>query len=64
MSEFYIEVTEMVESGVSYDTIIDKMVAEGFPRAACRTVIDQIVDQLDARERADEIAAEAYYHGA
>lgn len=64
MRDFYFEVVEMVEDGVDYDVIIDKMVAEGLPRDACRSVIDDIVEQLDENERAAEVAAEAYYHGA
>ena len=64
MSNLHVGITEMVERGMSYDLIIDEMVKEGLPRDACRTIIDVIADQIDAQERADEIAAEAYYHGA
>jgi hypothetical protein len=64
MSDLHIGITEMVQRGFSYESIIDSMVAEGLPRDACRTIIDVIADQIDAQERADEIAAEAYYHGA
>ena len=59
MREFYLEIVELVEDGVDYDVIIDKMVAEGLPRGSCRSVIDDIVEQIDERERAAEIAAEA-----
>ncbi len=64
MSELHIGITEMVQRGFSYESIIDSMVEEGLPRDACRTIIDVIADQIDAQERADEIAAESYYHGA
>jgi hypothetical protein len=64
MSDLHIGITEMVQRGMNYDMIIDEMVREGLPRDACRTIIDVIADQIDAQERADEISAEAYYHGA
>ena len=64
MSDLHVGITEMVQRGMNYDLIIDKMVEEGLPRDACRTIIDVIADQIDAYERAEEIAAEAYYHGA
>lgn len=64
MSEFYIEVVEMVQQGVSYDSIVESMVAEGLPRSACRHLIDQVAERIEEQERTDEIAAEAYYHGA
>jgi hypothetical protein len=64
MSEFYIGIVEMVEQGFDYDSIIAMMVEEGYPREACRPIIDQIAGDIDEQERADEIAAEAYYHGA
>ena len=64
MSNLHIGITEMVQRGFSCESIIDSMVEEGLPRDACRTIIDVIADQIDAQERADEISAEAYYHGA
>lgn len=63
MSQLHMEITEMIQQGVSYDVIIDVMVAEGLPRSTCRQLIDQFAEQIDEQERADEIAAEAYYHG-
>ena len=64
MSNLHVGITEMVEQGLSYNAIIDAMVEEGLPRDACRIIIDVFTEQLDEQERADEIAAEAYYHGA
>ena len=56
MSELHAEVVEMVEDCVSYDVITEFMVTAGYPREACRTIIDQIASDIDAQERADELA--------
>ena len=64
MSEFHVGIIEMVEQGFDYDAIEQMMVAEGYPREACRPIIDQIARDIDLLERNREIAAEAYYHGA
>ena len=64
MSEFYIGIVEMVEQGASYERIEQMMVEEGYPRVACRPIINQIAGDIDKLERIREIAAEAYYHGA
>ena len=61
MSEFYIGIVEMVEQGFSYESIEQMMVDEGYPREACRPMIDQIARDIDSLERVREIAAEAYY---
>ena len=61
MSEFYIGIVEMVEQGLSYDSIIAMMVDEGYPREACRPIINQIAVDIDKLERIREIAAEARY---
>ena len=42
MSELHAEVVEMVEDCVSYDVITEFMVSAGYPREACRPIIDQI----------------------
>jgi hypothetical protein len=62
MSELHAEVVEMVEDCVCYDTITEFMVSAGFPREACRAIIDQIAGDIDEQERAAEIAAEASYY--
>ena len=64
MSEFYIGIVEMVEQGACYDRIEQMMVEEGYPREACRHIINQIAGDIDKLERIREIAAESYYHGA
>ena len=61
MSEFYIGIVEMVEQGACYDAIEQMMVEEGYPREACRPIINQIAGDIDQLERIREIAAEAYY---
>ena len=61
MSEFYIGIVEMVEQGACYDRIEQMMVEEGYPREACRPIINQIAGDIDQLERIREIAAEAYY---
>lgn len=61
MSEFYIGIVEMVEQGACYDRIEQMMVEEGYPREACRPIINQIAGDIDKLERIREIAAEAYY---
>ena len=61
MSEFYIGIIEMVEQGLSYDSIIAMMVDEGYPREACLPIINQIAGDIDELERVREIAAEARY---
>lgn len=62
MSELHAEVVEMVEDCVSYDVITEFMVTAGFPREACRAIIDQIASDIDEQERDAEIAAEASYY--
>lgn len=62
MSEIHAEVIEMVEMCFNYDVIIDFMVDAGYPREACRIIIDQIASDIDAQERAAEIAAEASFN--
>ncbi len=62
MSELHAEVVEMVLDCVNYDVITEFMVKSGYPREACRIIIDQIASDIDAQERADEIAAESYYN--
>jgi len=64
MSNFYVGIIEMVEQGHNYDTIEQMMIDEGYPREACRPIINQIAGDIDELERINEIAAEAYYHGA
>lgn len=59
MSELHAEVVEMVEMCFDYDVIIDFMVNAGYPREACRAIIDQIAGDIDEQERDAEIAAEA-----
>ncbi len=61
MSELHAEVIGMVEDCINYDEIIEFMVTSGYPREACRIIIDQIASDIDAQERADEIAAEARF---
>jgi hypothetical protein len=61
MSEFYVGIVEMVEQGFSYDSIIEMMVNEGYPREACLPIINQIAGDIDELERIREIAAEARY---
>lgn len=62
MSELHAEVVEMVENCVNYDEITEFMVTSGYPREACRIIIDQIASDLDKQERAAEIAAEASFN--
>ena len=62
MSELHAEVVEMVENCVNYDVITEFMVTSGYPREACRIIIDQIASDLDKQERAAEIAAEASFN--
>ena len=62
MSELHAEVVEMVENCVDYDVITEFMVTSGYPREACRIIIDQIASDLDKQERAAEIAAEASFN--
>ena len=64
MSNFYVGIIEMVEQGFSYESIEQMMVEEGYPREACRPIINQIAGDIDELERIREIAAESYYHGA
>jgi hypothetical protein len=64
MSNFYVGIIEMVERGCSYESIEQMMIDEGYPREACRPIINQIAGDIDELERINEIAAEAYYHGA
>jgi hypothetical protein len=64
MSNFYVGIIEMVEQGFNYDSIEQMMVDEGYPREACRPIINQIAGDIDKLERINEIAAESYYHGA
>jgi hypothetical protein len=62
MSEIHAEVVEMVELCFNYENIIDFMVDAGYPREACRIIIEEIAIDIDARERAAEIAAESYFN--
>ena len=62
MSELHGEVIEMVENCVDYDVITEFMVTSGYPREACRFIIDQIASDIDGQERAAEIAAEASFN--
>lgn len=62
MSKIHAEVVEMVEMCFDYGVIIDFMVNAGYPREACRIIIDQIASDIDAQERAAEIAAEAGFN--
>ena len=62
MSELHGEVVEMVENCVDYDVITEFMVTSGYPREACRFIIDQIASDIDEQERAAEIAAEASFN--
>jgi hypothetical protein len=62
MSELHAEVVEMVVDCVNYDVITEFMVKSGYPREACRFIIDQIASDIDAEERAAEIAAESYFN--
>ena len=62
MSELHAEVVEMVEECVNYDVITEFMVSAGYPREACRAIINQIAGDIDADERAAETAAEASYN--
>ena len=64
MSNFYVGIIEMVEQGACYDRIEQMMVEEGYPREACRPIINQIAGDIDKLEQIREIAAESYYHGA
>ena len=61
MSELHAQVVALVEDCINYDEIIEFMVTSGYPREACRFIIDQIASDIDAQERADEIAAEANF---
>lgn len=63
MSVLHAEVVEMVLECVNYDDITEFMVTSGYPREACRIIIDQIARDIDGQERADEIYAEAEYDG-
>lgn len=62
MSELHGEVVEMVENCVDYDVITEFMVTSGYPREACRFIIDQIASDIDEQERAAEIAAESSFN--
>ena len=62
MAELHAEVVEMVEMYINYDLITEFMVDAGYPREACRPIIDQIARDIDAQERDAEIAAEARYY--
>lgn len=62
MSKLHAVVVEMVADCVNYDEITEFMVKAGYPREACRIIIDQIASDIDAQERADEIAAESYFN--
>ena len=62
MSELHAEVVEMVVDCVNYETIIEFMVTSGYPREACRIIIDQIASDIDKQERDAEIAAEANFN--
>ena len=62
MDELHAEVVEMVLDCVNYDEITEFMVTAGYPREACRIIIDQIASDLDKQERAAEIAAEASFN--
>jgi hypothetical protein len=62
MSELHAQVIAMVEDCINYDEIIEFMVTSGYPREACRIIIDQIASDIDAQERANEIAAEANFN--
>lgn len=61
MSNLHIEIIEMVEQGVCYDSIESFMVEHGFPSKACRPMINAIARDIDELERIREIAAEASY---
>lgn len=62
MSELHAEVVEMVENCVNYGVIIEFMVKAGYPREACRFIIDEIASDIDEQEREAEIAAESYFN--
>lgn len=61
MAELHAEVVEMVLDCVNYDEITEFMVTSGYPREACRPIIDQIARDIDEEERDAEIAAEASF---
>ena len=39
MSELHMLVTDSIEAGLSDESIIELMVAEGLPRAACEVIL-------------------------
>lgn len=53
MSELYVEVTEMLEQGYSHDVVTKVLVEAGVPAGSCPGVIQLIVNQINARKRAN-----------
>ena len=46
MSEMHADITEMIQRGYRFDTIVEAMVADGLPREACSIIIDAFIEQM------------------